>query len=198
MRDRAQEQDLKDRVPPGQIATSKWPVLHYGSLPRFNPATWDFQVWGLVQSPVRLTYAEFMALPKTTLRCDIHCVTSWSKLGVEFEGVPARTVLELAKPKPEARFVMVHAEQGYETNLPLDYLLADDALFAHRADGVDLAPEHGWPLRLVVPRLYFWKSAKWVRGLELMAQDRRGFWERNGYHNRADPWREERYSSPWE
>lgn len=187
----------KDRLPPGQYKTEKWPVLHYGSVPRFDPARWDFKVFGAVEQPVRLTYQEFMALPKTTTTADIHCVTAWSKFGVTFEGVRAKTVLDLARVKPEAKFVMVHAEQGYEANLPLEYLLADDALFAHRADGKDLAPEHGWPLRLVVPRLYFWKSAKWVRGVELMPQDRRGFWERNGYHNHADPWKEERYSDPW-
>ena len=198
MRDAAKRPDLKDRVPPGQYVTEKWPVLHYGSLPRFNPKTWDFQVYGLVGTPIILSYEQFMALPKTTLQRDIHCVTSWSKLDVVFEGVPVRPLLEMAGPKPDAKFVMVHAEQGYETNLPIEYLLADDALLAHRANGEDLTPEHGWPLRLVVPRLYFWKSAKWVRGFELMAQDRRGFWERNGYHNHADPWKEERYSSPWE
>jgi len=198
MKERSARQDLKDRLPPGQYLTQKWPVLHAGTVPRFNPATWDFQVWGLVEQPVRFTYAEFVALPKMTLRRDIHCVTAWSKLDVEFEGVSAKAVLALVHPRPEAKFVMVHAEQGYETNLPLEYLLADDALFAYRADGAELTPEHGWPLRLVVPRLYFWKSAKWVRGLELMAKDRRGFWERNGYHTHADPWKEERYSSPWE
>jgi len=197
MRERTARQDVKDRLPPGQYLTEKWPVLHTGTVPRFDPATWDFKIWGLVERPVRLTHPEFMALPTDHLRCDIHCVTAWSKLDVDFEGVPAKTVLALAKPLPEATFVMVHAEQGYETNLPLEYLLADDALFAHRADGATLTPEHGWPLRLVVPRLYFWKSAKWVRGVELMATDRRGFWERNGYHTHADPWREERYSSPW-
>lgn len=185
------------RLPPGQYETEKWPVLHYGSVPRFDPARWDFRIFGEVDQPVRLTYQEFMALPTTILTCDIHCVTAWSKFGVTFEGVSARTVLALATVKPQAAFVMVHAEQGYEANLPLEYLLADDALFASRADGADLAPEHGWPLRLVVPRLYFWKSAKWVRALELMAQDRRGFWERNGYHNHADPWKEERYSDPF-
>lgn len=185
------------RLPPGQYETEKWPVLHYGSVPRFDPARWDFRIFGEVDQPVRLTYQEFMALPTTILTCDIHCVTAWSKFGVAFEGVSARTVLALATVKPQAAFVMVHAEQGYEANLPLEYLLADDALFASRADGADLAPEHGWPLRLVVPRLYFWKSAKWVRALELMAQDRRGFWERNGYHNHADPWKEERYSDPF-
>ncbi len=188
---------MEQRLPPGQYLTEKWPVLHYGSVPRFDPARWDFRIFGAVESPVRLTYQEFMALPKKTLTCDIHCVTAWSKFGVTFEGVPAQEVLRLVKIAPEAAFVMVHAEQGYETNLPLEYLQADDALFASRADGVDLTPEHGWPLRLVVPRLYFWKSAKWVRGLELLKQDRRGFWERNGYHNRADPWHEERYSDPW-
>ncbi|TMJ00997.1 MAG: sulfite oxidase-like oxidoreductase [Bacillati bacterium ANGP1] len=198
MKERATRQDGKDRLPPGQYLTEKWPVLHAGSIPRFDPGQWDFKIWGLVEQPVRLTYQEFVGLPKTTLRSDIHCVTAWSKLDVNFEGVPAKAVLALAKPKPDATFVMVHAEQGYEANLPLEYLLSDDALFAYRADGRDLTPEHGWPLRLVVPRLYFWKSAKWVRGVELLAKDRRGFWERNGYHNHADPWKEERYSSPWE
>ncbi len=188
----------RGRVPPGQYVTEKWPVLHYGSIPRFDPRVWDFQVYGLVERPLVLSYDEVMALPRVTLRCDVHCVTSWSKLDMVFEGVPARLLLERAQPRPEARFVMVHAEQGYETNLPLEYLLAEDALLAYRADGADLTPEHGWPLRLVVPRLYFWKSAKWVRAFEVMARDRRGFWERNGYHNHADPWKEERYSSPWD
>lgn len=185
---------MSTRVPPGQRVTEKWPVLHYGSIPSFDPDRWDFRIFGEVEEPVRLTYQEFMALPKTTVTCDIHCVTRWSKLGVTFEGVAAKTVLGLVRIKPTARFAMVHAEQGYETNLPLPYLLEDDAVFAYRADGKDLTPEHGWPLRLVVPRLYFWKSAKWVRGLELMAHDRPGFWERNGYRIRGDPWREERYS----
>jgi DMSO/TMAO reductase YedYZ molybdopterin-dependent catalytic subunit len=185
------------RIPPGQHVTAKWPVLHYGSVPGFDPQTWDFRVFGLVEEPLRLSYQEFRALPATTVTCDIHCVTLWSRLGVTFEGVAARTVLSMVTVRPEARFVMVHAEQGFEANLPLEYLQADDALFAHRADGADLTPEHGWPLRLVVPRLYFWKSAKWVRGIEMMAEDRAGFWERNGYHLRGDPWKEERYSSPW-
>ncbi len=185
---------VRSRLPPGQYLTEKWPVLHTGGVPRCDPQRWDFRIWGLVQTPVRLTYPEIRALPAVRLRCDIHCVTAWSKLDVEFEGVPVRAVLDLAGVQPEAKFVMVHAEQGYETNLPLEYLLAPDALLAYRADGADLTPEHGWPLRLVVPRLYFWKSAKWVRGLELMARDRPGFWERNGYHNHADPWKEERFA----
>jgi DMSO/TMAO reductase YedYZ molybdopterin-dependent catalytic subunit len=189
--------DVAARVPPGQYATEKWPVLHYGGIPRFDPVTWDFRVFGLVEEPIRLTYDEVRALPAVTITCDIHCVTAWSRLGMTFEGIPVKSVLDRAKVRPEARFVMVHAGQGYETNLPLHYLLADDALLAYRADGKDLTPDHGWPLRLVVPRLYFWKSAKWVRGFELLATDRAGFWERNGYHMHGDPWKEERYSSPW-
>ncbi|MDR7469419.1 MAG: sulfite oxidase-like oxidoreductase [Armatimonadota bacterium] len=195
MRDAGRKQG-QGRIPPGQYATEKWPVLHYGTVPRFDSRTWDFRVYGLVERPLTLSYDEFMSLPRVTLRCDVHCVTSWSKLGLVFEGVPAGLLLERAQPLPQARFAMVHAEQGYETNLPLEYLLAEDALLAHRADGADLTPEHGWPLRLVVPRLYFWKSAKWVRAFEVLARDRPGFWERNGYHNHADPWREERYASP--
>ena len=185
------------RVPPGQNVTEKWPVLHYGSIPRFNPETWDFRIFGLVEEPLRLSYQEFRALPTKTITCDIHCVTAWSRLGMTFEGVAATTILDLVKIRSEAKFFMAHAEQGFEANLPLEYLRADDALFASRADGADLAPEHGWPLRLVIPRLYFWKSAKWVRGIELLAKDRAGFWERNGYHMQGDPWKEERYSSPW-
>lgn len=198
MKDRASRQEVRDRLPPGQYLTVKWPVLHAGTVPRFDPATWDFKIWGLVEQPIRFSYAEFSALPTVHLKRDIHCVTMWTKLDVDFEGVSVKTLLAQAKVKPEAHFCMAHSEQGYETNLPLEYLLADDALLAYRADGQNLTPEHGWPLRLVVPRLYFWKSAKWIRSLELMATDRRGFWERNGYHNHADPWKEERYSSPWE
>src|SRR2546430_9181217 len=160
MKERTARQDVKDRLPPGQYLTEKWPVLHAGSIPRFDAAQWDFKVWGLVEQPVRLTYAEFAVLPKITLRSDIHCVTAWSKLGVAFEGVPVKAVLALAKPKPDAKVVMVHAEQGYEANLPLDYFLAVDALFASRADGVDLTPQHGWTLRLAVARLYFLNDAK--------------------------------------
>ncbi|OFX28005.1 MAG: oxidoreductase [Armatimonadetes bacterium RBG_16_67_12] len=189
--------EVAGRVPPGQSVTEKWPVLHYGSVPRFNPETWDFRIFGLVEDPVRLTYEEFKTLPATTMTCDIHCVTAWSRLGMTFEGVAAKTILGFVKVRPEATFAVAHAEQGYEANFPLEYLLADDALFAYRADGKDLTPEHGWPLRLVIPRLYFWKSAKWVRGLEFLAKDRAGFWERNGYHMHGDPWKEERYSSSW-
>jgi DMSO/TMAO reductase YedYZ molybdopterin-dependent catalytic subunit len=184
-----------DRVPPGQYQTEKWPVLHYGSVPRVDLARWTFRIFGLVENPKELSWEQFRALPSVTITADIHCVTAWSRLGMTFEGVRAKTVLDLAGVRPEATFAMAHAEQGYETNVPLEYLLRDDAVFAWKADGQELAPDHGWPLRLVIPPLYFWKSAKWVRGLELMAKDRAGFWERNGYHMRGDPWTEERYSS---
>jgi DMSO/TMAO reductase YedYZ molybdopterin-dependent catalytic subunit len=185
------------RVPPGQTVTEKWPVLHYGSVPRGDLGRWRFKISGLVEEPVELTYDEFMALPKTTITRDIHCVTTWSRFDTTFEGVPFREVLKLVKPKPQATHAMVHAEYGFTTNLPLEDLDRDDVLFAHKADGKDLTPDHGWPLRLVVPHLYFWKSAKWVRGLELMAADKPGFWETHGYHMRGDPWKEERYSAGW-
>ena len=181
------------RVPPGQVVTEKWPVLHRGPVPSFDPTRWNFRIFGLVEAPVRLTYEQLMALPKTTIRCDIHCVTRWSKIDNVFEGVPFREVLELAQPRPEARFVIVHAEHGYTTNLSLADLDRDDVMFAYRHNGENLPPEHGWPLRLVVPHRYFWKSAKWVRGIELVSTDRPGFWEQYGYHMRGDPWNEERY-----
>ena len=182
------------RVPPGQRLTEKFPVLHYGSVPKFDPQTWELKVFGLVENPLTLSYDEFTALPTVRIVADIHCVTGWSKLDTMWEGVPFKKMMELARPKPEARFVMVHCEQGYDTNLPLDVTMDDDVLLAYTYDDAPLAPEHGYPLRLVVPKRYLWKSAKWVRGLELMAQDRRGFWEVRGYHNDADPWKEERYA----
>jgi DMSO/TMAO reductase YedYZ molybdopterin-dependent catalytic subunit len=182
------------RLPPGQIRTDKWPVLHHGSVPRVELATWDLRISGLVESPVRWTWEEFLALPRVQVRSDIHCVTRWSRFDNVWEGVAAKELLRRARPKPDARFALIHAEHDFTANLPLSELEQDDVLFAIKHDGEDLTPEHGWPLRLVVPRRYFWKSAKWVRGLELLDRDRAGFWERNGYHNDADPWREERFS----
>jgi len=182
------------RLPPGQVRTDKWPVLHYGSVPGVDLEQWDFRVYGLVERPVRWTWQEFSALPRVAVRSDIHCVTRWSRFDNLWQGVAIREVLARVGPKPEAVFAIVHAEQGYTTNLPLAELDHDDVLLADRHDGEPLAPEHGWPLRLVVPRRYFWKSAKWVRGIELTADDRPGFWEQNGYHNDADPWKEERFS----
>lgn len=185
---------LDARTPPGQILTRDWPVLHYGAVPRVNLETWRFRIVGLVEKEVSLTYQEFMSLPRTKVQCDIHCVTHWSRLDNEFEGVRFRDLLSLTRAKPEARYVLFHAEGGWTTNVPLPDLLRDDVLFASRWNGQDLTPEHGWPLRLVVPHLYFWKSAKWVRGMELLAEDRPGFWERNGYHMYGDPWQSQRYS----
>jgi DMSO/TMAO reductase YedYZ molybdopterin-dependent catalytic subunit len=182
------------RLPPGQIHTEKWPVLHYGSVPKIDLSTWDFRVAGLVGKPVRWTWEEFRALPRVEVRSDIHCVTRWSRFDNRWEGVAVREVLQRAEPSPEARFAVIHAEQGFTSNLPLTELQQDDVLLADTHDGQPLTPEHGWPLRLVVPRRYFWKSAKWIRSIELVAGDRPGFWEQNGYHNDADPWREERFS----
>jgi DMSO/TMAO reductase YedYZ molybdopterin-dependent catalytic subunit len=168
-------------------------VLHAGTIPRFSEASWDFRVFGLVEQPLRFTWPEFQALPRVRVVSDIHCVTTWSRFDNRWEGVAAREVLRRAAPRPEARFVVVHAEQGYTANLPLEALLDEDVLFADAHDGKPLTPEHGSPLRLVVPKRYFWKSAKWVRGIEMTAEDRPGFWEVRGYNNSADPWREQRY-----
>jgi len=186
--------EQKRRVPPGQYVTEKFPVLHYGSVPRADLATWDFKVWGQVESPLRFSWQEFKALPRKTVHSDIHCVTRWSKLDTDWEGVPIQAVLQLAKLKPGATHVVAHSEQGYTANLPLDVLDDDDVLLADTYDGKPLEPEHGYPLRLFVPKRYFWKSAKWVRGLEFLDHDVRGFWERYGYNNYADPWKEERFS----
>ncbi len=185
---------LGDRVPPGQYVTEKFPVLHYGSVPKVDLATWDFKVYGEVDSPFTLTWAQLKELPRRQVTTDIHCVTRWTKLDTTFEGVPIQHVLELAQVRPGATHVVAHAEQGYTANLPLDILDDDDVLLADTYDGEPLEPEHGYPLRLFVPKRYFWKSAKWLRGLEFLDHDQLGFWERYGYNNDADPWKEERYS----
>jgi DMSO/TMAO reductase YedYZ molybdopterin-dependent catalytic subunit len=182
------------RLPPGQYLTEKWPVLHAGTVPQTDLASWDFKVFGEVDEPVTLTYDELQALPQTEITVDIHCVTRWSRFDTSFKGVRWRELAQLVRPKPAARFVVAHAEQGFTSNVPLEALEDDDALIAWEADGAPLEPEHGWPLRLVVPSRYFWKSAKWLRGLELLAADQPGFWERYGYHNDADFWKEQRYS----
>ena len=184
----------RSRVPPGQVVTQKWPVLHYGSVPKADLTTWDLQITGLVQNRIRLTWDDFQRLPRSTTQCDIHCVTRWSRLDNSFAGVAFRELFDRAQPKPEARYAVVHAEQGFTTNVPLADLLRDGVLLADTHDGAPLAPEHGWPLRLMIPHLYFWKSAKWIRGLEFVAADQPGFWEQYGYHMRGDPWKEERYS----
>ncbi len=177
-----------NRIPPRQAQTRKWPVLHAGSVPRIDLKRWTFHVFGLVEQPWQCSYEEFKALPRVRVRSDIHCVTRWSKLDNLWEGVSTRTVLEKVKVDPRGKYVMVHAEGGWTTNLPLADFLGEDCLFAWLHNGQELELDHGWPLRLVVPRLYFWKSAKWVRGVELMEKDRPGFWEEGGYHMRGDPW----------
>ena len=182
------------RIPPGQYRTDKFPVLHYGSVPKTDLRTWDFRVWGEVDAPFRLTWDEFKALPRKTVDTDIHCVTRWSKLDTTWEGVPIQDVLSAAQVRPTATHVLSHCEQGYTANLPLEVLDDDDVLLADTFNGEPLEPEHGYPLRLVVPKRYFWKSAKWIRGLEFLDHDILGFWERYGYNNDADPWKEERYS----
>lgn len=190
----ARRAEYAGRIPAGQELTDKWPVLHYGDVPDFNPSTWDFSVTGLVAHPTRWSYDEFLALPKASRTNDIHCVTGWSKVDNCWEGISIFEIARRVTVLPQARFVLVHAGQDYTTNLPLTELLQEDVMLAYRHNGEDLTPEHGWPLRLVVPKLYFWKSAKWVRGLEFRETDERGFWERYGYHNDADPWKEERFS----
>ncbi len=181
------------RIPPGQMVTVRFPVLHVGPVPPFDPQTWDFRAFGLVEE-VTLSYQEFMSLPKVKVVANFHCVTRWSRLDNEWEGVGFRELMRRIRPQPQPRYVMVHCDGGYTTNLPWEALLDEDVLLAYRHDGRDLTPEHGWPLRLVVPKRYAWKSAKWVRALEFMEEDRPGYWEERGYHNRGDPWKEERYA----
>jgi DMSO/TMAO reductase YedYZ molybdopterin-dependent catalytic subunit len=190
--------ELGRRLPPGQSLTEKWPVLHYGGVPHTPLQKWNFKVFGLVENPMTWSYEEFMALPHgSTQSVDIHCVTRWSKFENMFEGIPFKEVYDRVKPKAEAKYVLVHAEQGFTTNVPLDDLLAPNVIFAYKNNGEDITDEHGWPMRLVVPHLYFWKSAKWVRGLEFLPEDVPGFWEDAGYHMRGDPWKEERYRYDW-
>jgi DMSO/TMAO reductase YedYZ molybdopterin-dependent catalytic subunit len=181
------------RLPPGQYLTEKWPVLHAGQVPEVDLATWDLRVFGEVESEVTLTYDELRALPASEVTSDIHCVTRWSRFDAHFKGVHWRELAKLANPKPSARFVIAHAEHGFTANSPLPAIEDDDALVVYEADGEPLTPDHGWPARLFVPTKYFWKSAKWLRALELRADDQPGFWERYGYHNDADFWKEERY-----
>ncbi len=186
---------MDQRVPAGQFVTDKFPVLHYGPVPKTDLANWTFRVFGLVDNPVTLDWQGFRGLPETTLTRDIHCVTRWSKFDTTWSGVLWRDFLRVldVRPQPEATHVMFHCEYNYTTNVALDVLDDDDTMFAWTYDGKPLPLEHGWPLRALVPKRYFWKSAKWIRGVEFMAGDRAGFWEMNGYHMEGDPWREERF-----
>lgn len=192
------------RLPPGQAPTNKFPVLHYGPVPKFNPETWDFRVWGEVETPLTFTWEEFNQLPRTSVTMDIHCVTRWSKFDTRWEGVSLRTLIEqgLIKPLPSARHVLQHAEYGFTVNLPLDVMLQANFLLATHFDGQPLTPDHGYPLRGVIGAIperddlkvpYLWKGAKWLRGLEFLSQDKLGFWEQAGYHNEADVWTEQRF-----
>lgn len=186
-------EDGRHRLPPGQSLTAKWPVLHYGGIPRIDLATWRFRVWGAVEAEKEWDWNGQMALPRTERTNDVHCVTRWSKFENRWEGVAIPTVMEGINLLPDATHVLVHSFGGYTTNLPLDEFLRPDNLLADRHGGEPLSDEHGWPLRLVVPELYFWKSAKWVNGFQFLTHDQRGFWEQYGYHNHGDPWEEERF-----
>ncbi len=185
----------KDRIPPGQYTTSKWPVLTYGETPRIEPEAWSIHLFGKVAEEITLTWAQFQALPRVRIEADFHCVTRFSTVDNPWEGVSTRELLRQVRVDPEASHVMVHCYGGYTTNLPLEDFLSERSLLADRHDGKPLPRDHGGPVRLVVPHLYAWKSAKWVNGIELLDGDKRGFWERNGYHTYGDPWREERFSS---
>jgi DMSO/TMAO reductase YedYZ molybdopterin-dependent catalytic subunit len=185
----------EQRTPPGQTLTAKWPVLHYGSVPKVDPnrADWRLKIFGLCDEPYELKYREIRELPAVDVVCDMHCVTHWTRLNNTFTGVPTKLLIDRAKPQAGARYVMCHSEAGFTTNVPLDAFIADDCILAYQWEGKDLEPDHGWPLRGLVPRLYLWKSAKWIRGIELRATDAPGFWEQNGYHMHGDPWSEERF-----
>ena len=190
------ERAMRDagRLPPGQSLTLKWPVLHVGEVPPFDPATWDFRVTGQVEKPIRFSWEEFNRLPKKEVIADMHCVTRWSRFDVRWNGVPFVEVAKRVVVKPEARYVMIRAEHDFTSNLPLDDLMRPTTLFAFEHNGAPLPPDHGYPVRLVVPHLYAWKSVKWVRGLEFMDHDAPGFWEENGYHMYGDPFREQRFN----
>ena len=188
------EQETRARLPPGQVRTQKWPVLTYGETPRVGLGTWTFRCFGLVEQEVSWTWEEFGRLPRVEVRSDVHCVTRWSRYDNLWEGVSVREILERVRVRPGVVAVRVHADPGYTTNVSLADVRQDDVLLALKHDGMELSPEHGGPCRLVVPSLYFWKSAKWVRAFEFLDVDAPGFWEVNGYHLRGDPWKEGRYS----
>jgi DMSO/TMAO reductase YedYZ molybdopterin-dependent catalytic subunit len=181
------------RLPPGQYYTEKWPVLHAGEVPDVDLATWTLEITGEVEEPLTLGYDDLKALPAREVTTDIHCVTRWSRFDARFTGVHWSELARLAKPKPTANFAIAHAEHGFTANIPISALEDENALVVYEADGEPLTPDHGWPVRLVVPTKYFWKSAKWLRGIELSSIDKPGFWERYGYNNNADYWNEERY-----
>jgi DMSO/TMAO reductase YedYZ molybdopterin-dependent catalytic subunit len=187
-------EEVAKRVPPGQRLVKGWPVLHFGSIPHFDESTWDLRVYGLVENEYTLSYSELKALPNANIPADMHCVTGWTTLDNAWEGISFETLAERAKPTAEAKWVIAHCEHGYTSDLSMEAMDDDDVLVAWANRGEQLAPEHGYPLRLVVPKRYAWKSAKWLRALEFTNHNVRGFWETRGYHIHADPWPEERYS----
>jgi DMSO/TMAO reductase YedYZ molybdopterin-dependent catalytic subunit len=194
---RQQEQKMRSegRLPPGQSLTTQFPVLHYGPTPRYPDLSgWDLRVFGLVMEEKTFSWDDILAMPRTQVVRDMHCVTRWSKFDMHWEGVLFNDFLQHVQLKPEAKYVIAHCEYGFTTNLPLDVMLDDDVLLAYCYDGKPLEPDHGYPLRTLVPKKYFWKSAKWLRGLEFGAEDKLGFWEQAGYHNEADPWLEQRFA----
>lgn len=182
------------RLPPGQYLTEKWPVLHAGHVPSIDPASWTLRIWGEVENPVELTLAQLQALPVTEVVRDIHCVTRWSRFDMPYRGVHWKDLAALVRPTADARFAISHADQGFSANTPIEALEDEGSLIAWEADGAPLTPDHGAPVRLMIPQKYFWKSTKWLTGIELVAHDRPGFWERYGYNNNADYWAEERYA----
>ena len=188
----APNQGLGDWVPPGQFVSRKFPVLTYGAVPKVDLTTWRLRVFGLVKREIELGWEQFAKMGWTAITADFHCVTQWTSLDNTWEGVPFADVVSLAQPLAAARFVMAHCYGGYTTNLPLD-LAVQEGLLAHKQNGKELGRDHGWPLRLIMPSRYGWKSAKWVNGIELIAEDAPGFWEQRGYNNNADPWKEERF-----
>ncbi|MCI0618866.1 sulfite oxidase-like oxidoreductase [bacterium] len=184
----------EDRLPPRQVITKKFPVYDIAPRPVFNKETWRFKIFGEVEEKTTLSWDEFLALPKVQVLADFHCVTRWSKENMLWEGVSTETIYQLAKPNPETKFLMTHSMEGYTTNVPLEFFLKEDSLFAYNLNGKPLEPEHGFPLRVVIPQLYAWKSAKYVNGVEFMLENKPGFWEVHGYHIKGDPWKEERFS----
>lgn len=189
----AEGNELKSRTPPGQYLTTKFPVLTYGPTPRIDTENWQLRVFGEVEEELKFNYQEFMSLPQVKFKSDFHCVTTWSQLDNVWEGISTKEFMKNVKLNPEAKFVLLHCYGGYTTNLSLEAFNDDDTLFAHSHNGEPISAEHGWPLRFVIPQKYAWKSAKWINGIEFLTNDKLGFWERNGYNNNADPFKEERF-----
>ncbi|HEY9823559.1 MAG TPA: sulfite oxidase-like oxidoreductase [Candidatus Sericytochromatia bacterium] len=190
---RKPEAEQSDRVPPGQYLTKGFPVLTYGQTPKINTSEWEFRVWGLAKAKT-FSLSDFMAMPQHDFTDDFHCVTRWSKLDVQWTGIKVTDFMKYVEVQSSATHIMQHCYGGYTTNLPLEDFVREENFFAHTLFGEPLPAEHGGPLRLVVPHLYAWKSSKWINGLEFLDHDKSGFWERNGYHHRGEPWAEERYS----